>query len=335
MRGWGTTFLVVAGCCSGGAGGGCSGDDDTDGSTDCNEFLLSEPFPEPGATDVFERTTVDAVAGQPVPNATIRVTDSAGAEVAGTSTSDLGYISFDVDGSYTPGETYTATVSGWSSSGNCPDEITTFTVADPPLAPIADPTTLVGRTWQLDLRGGRAVFPFNMDDVLADQMKVDLLVGVLDAPGTDLSLRASSTTEARDAQDLDSDTTDFTADFSGNPYLRVEEDRLRLVIFNDVITAMDLTLTSAWDETAGTWVETAIHTIIDTRELVDVVVTDPDPEDSAVCDLFSSTFGVRCHDCPASDDLFPEGGSYCITMVVDGMTMDETGYELVEVLPEP
>jgi hypothetical protein len=334
MRGWATGLLVVVACSGGGGGGGCNTDDGSDTSTDCTEFLLSGPFPEPGATDVFERTAVDAVAGSDHPDAAIRVTDSAGTEVAGTSTSDRGYVSFQVDGSYTAGETYTATVSGWGGSA-CDDELTTFTIADPVLAPLADPTTLVGRTWQLDLRQGRAVFPFNMDDVLADQMKVDLLVGVLDAPGTNLALRASSTTEARDAQDLDSDTTDFTADFAANPYLRVEEDRLRLVIFNDVITAMDLTLTSAWDSAAGTWVETAIHTIIDTRELVDVVVTDPDPEDSAVCDLFSSTFGVRCHDCPASDDLFPEGGSYCITMVVDGMTRTETGYELVEVLPEP
>jgi len=171
--------------------------------------------------------------------------------------------------------------------------------------------------------------------VLASEMAVDLLLGVLDVSGSPtIDVRASSTTESRDAQDLESDTTDFTASLADDPYVLIEEDRLRLVIFNDVITAMDLTLTAVWDAATETWTETALHTLIDTRELVDVVVGGTNPSDDAVCELFTSTYNVRCHDCPASDDLFPEGGEFCITMVVDGMTMTEADFELVEVLPE-
>jgi hypothetical protein len=324
-------LLALGSCCSDQSA--CDDDTVDDGGDDCFVELLSR-YPQDGATGVFEWAVVDVVIPVPDPGAgTLTVADGAGAPIAGTLTSDLGHVMFRPAAPYTPGATYTVTFA-WASPHDCPDESWSFTVADTPLPPVSDPATVLGGTsWQLDLRNSRPAFPLAIDRVLGDYMEVDLLLGVLAVNGTDLELRASSTDTARTAQDLLSPTTDFTASFAANPFLVVQEDTLPLVIFGDELTAWDLTLTGAYDEAAGRWVEVALDTLIDTRELVDIVVS-PDAEPNAVCELFSSTFGIDCHACPVPG-VYAEGGDFCITMFLDGMTMTSFPHPIVEVPAAP
>jgi hypothetical protein len=321
-------LLVLGSCCS--ENSACENDDDVDGTgDDCFVTLLSR-YPLPGATGVFEWSVVDAVIPQTDPGkGTITVTDSAGTPVAGTLTSDLGHVMFRPEAPYTAGATYMATFD-WASDIPCPDETWSFTVAETPVPPVSDPgTVLAGTSWQLDLSDSRAAFPLDMEQILLGYMEVDLLLGVLAVNGTDLDLRASSTDTARTAQDLTSPTTDFTASFARDPFVVAEQAQLPLVIFGDELTAMDLELTGAYDEAAGQWVEVALDTVIDTRELVDIVIS-PDAEPNGVCELFSSTFGVDCHACPVPG-VYPEGGDFCVTMFLDGMTMTPFPNPIVEV----
>jgi len=321
-------LLVLGSCCS--EQSACE-DDTTDGvCEDCFVTLLAR-YPLDGATGVFEWSVVDAVIPLVEPGAgTLTVADSAGTPITGTLTSDLGHVMFRPVAPYVAGETYTVTFAWSSSETCCPDETWSFTVADPPIPPVSDPAAvLAGTSWQLDLRDSRAAFPLHMEQILLGYMEVDLLLGVQAVNGTDLELRASSTDTARTAQDLTSPTTDFTASFAADPFLVAEQDQLPLVIFGDALTAMDLALSGAYDEASGRWVEVALDTVIDTRELVDIVIS-PDAEPDGVCELFSSTFGVTCHACPVPG-VYAEGGDFCVTMFLDGMTMTPFPDPIVEV----
>lgn len=301
---------------------GCSGDDETTptetDTTDpggCTSTLVAS-WPEDGATDLFYRTVVDATLAAEEAGATIVVTDASGAEVPGQILRDGGRITFVADGPYTAGATYTSRLE-WS----CDPVEASFTIAEGVGAPV-DAAGLVDRTWKLDLKEGRFVAPSGIGQVLQNMLEVELLLGI---PGQDpagLALRAGVAAEDG-SQDVCSPTTDFddAADYAEDPFWTVSQAALPLVVLGDPITVRNLELSGAFAPGAATIEGVAMSGEIDTRDLKDAVGVGDD--DAAVCNLFSATFGVRCEACSSGD------GDYCITLVVDTLTMAESGFALV------
>lgn len=303
---------------------GCSGDGDgttptdttdTTDPTGCTSTLVSS-WPEDGATGLFYRTVVDATLAAEEPDATLVVTDASGAEVPGTVLRDGGRITFVADAPYVAGATYTSRLE-WS----CDPVEATFTIATGVGDPV-DPSGLVGRSWKLDLKEGRFVAPAGIGQVLQNMLEVELLLGVQGQDPAGLALAAGVAAEAG-GQDLCSPTTDFDdpGDYAQDPFWTVYQPALPLVVLGDPITVRDLSLSGAFAPGGSTIEGVAMSGEIDTRDLKDAVGVGDD--DEAVCNLFSATFGVRCEACGSGD------GDFCITLVVDTLTMAEESGPLV------
>lgn len=102
----------------------------------------------------------------------------------------------------------------------CGEETTIrFRTGPTPGTPVADPTTLAGRTWSVDLSSGRLAEPAGLEVLLSAYMTSRLLLEVEGADATGLALRWGWSDPAAPAlaQDVCAPTTDATAGFSTNP----------------------------------------------------------------------------------------------------------------------
>lgn len=295
-----------------------SGDTDTDTTPvttpNCANAVLDR-YPAEGDTDIHARSAIDVLLSQPDATATIVVTDGDGNEVAGTVNrldSDR-RLEFLPGEDYASGASYTATVQ-WA----CDDRPITFTAGDAGTTPVADANDLIGRTYSLDLKNGRFVAPDGIGAALQTMLEVKLLLGVVGTDGTSLDLRAAAE-DAKGGQDLTTPTTDFTeaADFA-NPYFEVTQGVLPLVIEGDPINVVDLSISGSFEADGSAISGFRMSGIVDTRDLKDAVGVSGDEQ---VCQLFGASFNVQCEACP-------EGGDYCITLVVADLPMPETGFSL-------
>lgn len=292
-------------------------DTDTAGGTttpNCANAVLDR-YPAQGDADIHARSAIDVLISQGDPTATLVVTDASGGEVPGTVHLLDGdrRLEFLPGEDYAAGETYTATLL-W----DCPEQSIDFTAGSEGGTPVADPNDLVGRTYSLDLKNGRFVAPDGIGAALQTMLEVKLLLGVTGTDGTSLDLRAAAEDETG-AQDLATPTTDFTAaaDFA-NPFFEVTQDVLPLVIEGDPINVEDLYISGSFEPDGSAISGFRMSGIVDTRDLKDAVGVTGDDQ---VCGLFGASFNVQCEPCP-------EGGDYCITLVVADLPMPETGFTL-------
>lgn len=292
----------------------CGKDETTD---PCFTNVLQE-YPEDGAAGVFSRSVIDATLAAPEPTASFTVVDGSGAEVDGATEVDGPRVTFTPAAPFTPGETYTSTLR-WSCEDSKP-HVNTFTVGAQGTTAV-DATSLVDRTWIADLKAGRYVAPYGIGSALDDLVEAQVLLAV-EGQSTDTLTLASGAADYDDAQDLCSDTSDYDspADFAANPFFRVDEDEILLVILGDRLNIRDLTLSGAWDQDGAQLVGVRLDGILDTRDLKEELGV---VDDVGVCDLFGATYGVECEDCPDG------AGTFCMRLVIDGLTLDEASYDMV------
>lgn len=297
---------------------GCSGEGDKDTDPDkCSVYVLGSG-PADGDTDVFYRAVVDFTLGVVEPGDTIRVTDASGADVAGEVTQTGNRITFTPDAPFTPGETYTSTLE-WS----CDPVESTFTIATDVGEPV-DGASLVGRTWIMDLRQGRAVAPFGIADVFEVTPPAKLFLAVDAAEAGGLQYTAGAGFVESDDQDLCAPTSVFAglADYAQNPYWTVFQDEIRLVVLTDVLDIVNLTLSGAWSAGGDYISGVSLDGILDTRDLTESLAPNSGDE-QAVCNLFESQFNVECEDCPDGSGVF------CVQLVIDDLVMEEAPADLV------
>jgi len=292
---------------------------DTDTTGNCANAVIDR-YPADGDTDVYAWSGIDVTLSQPDATATVVVTDDAGAEVPGTVTLHDGdsRVQFLPDAGYAADTAYTATLQ-WA----CDDRAVGFTTGSLGTATVGDPSSLVDRGYALDLKNGRFVAPDGIGAALQSLLEVKLLLGVIAADASSVSLRAGAEDRKGGGQDLSASTTDFDdpAVFV-DPYFEVTQDVLPLVIEGDPIDVADLTISGAFAADGSSIEGFRMSGIVDTRDLKDAVgVT----EDDGVCNLFSASFNVACEECPSGE------GVYCINLVVADLPLPETGYAVVEV----
>jgi hypothetical protein len=294
-------------------------DTDTDTNPNCGNAVL-ERYPADGETDVYAWSGVDILLSQADATATVVVTDSAGTEVSGTVERYLDdtRIEFLPSEPYAAGETYTATLN-WG----CDPAPSSFTAGSEGTDPVADPSSLIDRTWVLDLKDGRFVAPDGIGPALQTMLEVKLLLGVTAADATTLQFRTGAE-DGAGGQDLSASTTDFdaAADFSGNPFFTASQPVLGMVIEGDPIDVEQLDISGSFAADGSEIVGFRMSGIVDTRDLKEALEVEAD---GAVCDLFGASFNVECEACPSGD------GDYCITLVVADLPMPEAGFGLAAV----
>lgn len=193
----------------------------------------------------------------------------------------------------------------------CGEETTVrFRTGPAPGTPVADPLTLAGRTWSVDLSSGRLAEPAGLEVLLSSYMTSRLLLEVDGADATALALRWGWSDPASIdpvVQDLCAPTTDANAPFGTNPTFQAGPT---LGFFPN------LAPTEAEDVTVrGTFVPDG--TVVTNVTWSGLVHTGPwaaliDPTvPGAFCDLLPP-LGASCQACA-------DGSPLCMRLVLDEM----------------
>ncbi len=300
----------------------CGGDKDGDSADESCPNNILAAWPDDGDAAAYARTRVDYHLAVPDAGMSLAVTDSSGAEVAGTWTPEGTYYWWQADGALTAGETYTATLD-WQ----CGQDVRTFTVRSD-LGAETDAAALAGRTWALDLRTARGVHPLGIDEVLQELIQFDLLVGVSASDGVTLEWMAAVADESG-AQDACTPSIDIPAsDLAGNPDVAVTSDLLPIEVSGSTLEIAGMLLTGTFTADGSTMEGVTIGGNVDTRPLAGVLTEEDDGDPNAVCELFGNNFNIRCTDCPDGS------GTYCIDLVLDTISAPETGAALAVISDE-
>lgn len=301
----------------------CSGNNNDKGDTAqttsarCANNIL-ERHPEDGASDVYYRARTDRHFALSDSSAMVTLTDASGAEVAGTHVNNGNYVGFVPDAPLEVGSTYTSTLT-WA----CDPDVTTFTVGDQIGGPV-DSTTLVGRSWALDLREGREVNPLGINAALEQLIEFDLLLGY-DRDGEKGMFRMlGAVSDDTGVQDPCTPFIPFEneGDLTGNPYFSITSSVLPIYVDGALLEIDDLVMAGSFTPDATEIRGLSLSGVIDTRPLAGVIDEEGTGDAESVCELFSGTFNFDCEDCPNGD------GEYCVFLELDDLVATETGFAL-------
>jgi hypothetical protein len=279
--------------------GGTPGDDD-----DACENSVVTRFPVSGDADVFYKTDVRFSLEAEEADASITVTDGAGAVVDGQTTVAGTLVTWDGTADLAPSTAYTATL-----SYSCGEDAISFTTSN-----TGEPTGggLEGRVYALDLAGGDWVEPPGVGPLLSSQLgDTQVLVSPLALDATSITMIGAIGSAG--IQDLCSPTLPFPPADWTDPYFSLAAPALDLVVAGFTVTIQDLDLSGAFAPDASRIQGAALKGTIDTRPLG--VAFDLGTAPDAVCQLVA-TFGVACQECG-------DGEPYCLSVYIDAV---EAGY---------
>lgn len=306
---------------------GCPATDET-GDTDIACTNSFQAFPEDGTTDAYYRTAIDAKLQIAEPTASLALTDSADAAVAGASAVNANHVTFTPTAPLTAGGVYTATL-----SYTCGTASWSFTVSE---VGSAIPTTvdLAGKAYALDLAHGRFVHPEGVGDLLGQFLTTDILVGVDAATATTIDMVgaigvADATTPT---QDTCSPTIPFPqASFTENPFFEInaQGQSTPISVAGYTVSIDDLILSGAFAPDASYIAGARLAGSIDTYPLAGLVDPTCVPTDTVnypacldgVCQLAAVIGG--CEAC-ASD-----GEAHCLSLDVDSIGAEGISGSLV------
>jgi hypothetical protein len=257
--------------------------------------------------------------------ASISVADSSGAAVSGTSSlnDDGDYVTFTPDAPLSPSTSYTATIS------TCNGEQTatiSFTTSSLGTAMTEDPT---GRTYVVDLAGGRFVKPAGVGDLIGGLLENSILIGIVSA-GAELEIRGAISSDTSTEQDTCTPTLDNfpNADFSDTPYFEIPEGDVEISVAGFTIQINSMSISGTFASDASYFGGGTVSGEIDARDLGPLLkgqVDDTSPD--YLCSLLAG-FGVSC--IPCASDSQP----YCASLKVVDLVADEQDGELVPVEQE-
>ncbi len=303
--------MAVYGC-------GKKGDDDSGTSTgtatggSCTATVAA--FPAPGANDVYYRTTIEFEMSAVETDAAISVM-TGGAAVAGSTEVIDSRVVFTPDAPLDSTTTYDVTLD-WS----CGPTTSSFTTSDIG-PPIADPSTLIGNTYALDLAAGRWVEPAGVGSLIGGLLDQEIALGVTNADASILHIMGALG-DGAGGQDMCTESFDFPvdADFTANPYFAVSSPLLSLDIQGVAVDIEDMEVSGAFSPNADRIAGASLKGTLDVSILADLVGSDP-------CALLV-TFGVSCQTC--SDGVTET----CLSVLVDSMSATQmSGVTLEEITP--
>lgn len=316
-------FGVVAAlsmvACSGDKGdtaGGAEGEGE--GETECS-VDISGTFPESGETEFFYQAAVEAYLTEADSTATITLTDSAGAEVAGTtSVSDDGLtLYFTPDADLAPSTSYTFEISTCSGETGGSIDFATSILGTP-----LD-CDLSGKSFRVALADARFVQPDpSVAALLFDQLEDDILVGVSSMGDTELDMLGALSNGAGAGQNYCYPSIPFPPASFSDPAFQVGPADTTLAVAGIEVTISDLGISGAFAPDCSYFGGGRLTGQLDARVLAPLIsdlLGEDDPD--AICTLLT-TFGVTCGPCSS------DGENYCAEVEVDQITASTAGASL-------
>jgi len=267
-------LLALATACDGGEDTATHTDTDGgDTDTTC-ESSISTPIPAEG-DEVYYRSMLTVEFGQDeAGSATMALTDSAGTDIAGTSSfstdGTVGY--FTPDAALTPDSDYTLTVA-YSCDKTADVNFSTSDIG----TPVADAGSIVDAVFNIDITSGRVVEPEGVGDLLLGLIPEDSDINILvsatdyDADNDEVMMRgALGVTEGGNiVQDICTPHIDFpeVADFSENPYFSIEGENVAIDVQDIAIEIDSLAVSGAYASDLSSIQGVEVAGLIDARKI--------------------------------------------------------------------
>lgn len=324
-------LFVGATACDGGDDD-VTDEDPTDEITGC-QTTISSTLPADAATEVYYRTPIEVNFSADDASATLTLTDAGGATVAGNSSADGKKAIFAPDAPLMPSTAYTIGITYCDGEKSAETTFTTSATG----AAIADASTLVGNTYDIDLGTARITEPPGVGGLLTGLLadldeKLLVSVGEYDMGASTLTMFGALGSE--DGGTITQDTCEVSiefpiaADFSGNPYFEIEGDDVTIGAAGVEVTLKTLKLTGSFAPDGGSLDGVTLEGSADTRDFVDLLGDQLGGAtgDDAVCNLIAQLApGVECEDCG-------DGNVTCLAIVADSLEANQVdGLSLVQV----
>lgn len=303
--------------------GDTSGSEDTDTDsgtgTDCSVHL-TDVNPADGAVGVYYRDPLVLSFDGDGTAADIRVTDSAGADVATSEAWQDGNVQVWVYAELEGAQSYdlAVTIEGCSYA-------TGFTTSDIGTPLTIAPGDLEGRTYTFALNEANITTPSIIEGFDDDYFTQPLLFMVTQADTATVTLLGApgEGESGSYSQVADEPTWDFpAADFTELPYFVTYSDYIELSYQGTPIPIYGFTFEGVFSSDGSSIEAGAVGGLVDTREMYAFLGLPENPE--AICD-YASSFGVYCEACP-------DGNDYCLTVVGEDITAPyQSGLTLTEV----
>jgi len=191
--------------------------------------------------------------------------------------------------------------------------------------PLADPTSILGNVYELDLPNANVVQPEGIGPVLSTLLEVVLTeVVAVTASEVDVLGAVAVPNSNPATEDYCVPTIDFpAADFAEQPFFHLGPADVDLVVSGAIVTVGDLELTGAF-ASDGSYLGNGVLTgLVDTRPLA--LVENPEGDGSDICELVGS-FNVECQPCPS------DGAAFCLDLRAEDIVAQlRADIDLVEV----
>jgi hypothetical protein len=311
----------------------CSGDKTTDTSsvsdTATNEgcgIELDDTYPVLNASDVYYLADLTVEFNDPDETASLTLVDSSGAEIAGEVTVDDDTLTFNPTDALLPSTAYTLNVS--FCAGEAAIDFTTSALGT---ALDGGDDIIVGQTYALDISSGSFVEPAGVGDLIGGLLENNILIGVTSVEDSLMNIRGAISVASTTDQDMCTATLEEfpAADFTTSPYFEIPKENVTLSVAGFTATIYGLAVTGTFSADGTYFGGATLEGELDARQILpllgDAGLDAETPEE--VCGLLLG-FGVQCVECQLDSEPL------CVGLVVEKLTADATGVELMPVTEE-
>ena len=274
-----------------------------------------------GATDFYYRAAVEFVFDGLDEDATVSVTDGAGAAVEGSTSWVDSNLVFQPAAPLAASSDYSATMT--HCAGTSTVTFRTGTLG----TPLDEGVDLVGKTFVVGLDGARFVKPAGVGSLLLGLLEQDILLGVTNVTDTEIEMIGAISRDDSSDQDRCEPSIDFPepADFTSAPFFSIGPENTTLSASGYDISINQLNVAGDFTSDGSAIGGAILSGEIDAREIVGALVgggllEEEDPD--AVCELIG-TFGVSCDACSS------DGQAFCLSIYVDQITANADDQTLV------
>ena len=297
-------LLMLVACSGKDSDTGPSGDDTA--PPDC-EAIAVEADPADGADDVYYRGSVTFTLDAADDTAVVSVEGPDGAVDGASAWADAQSVVWTPSAPLAPDTSYTATL-----AYACGEESATWTTSSTG-TPVVE-ADIVGGSWLLDFGSGVFTEPGDIGDVVQSNLRVDMLLGVVDISGDTVTIRGAPAAEDGSGQDACAPSLEFPepADFSANPYFSAGTEEATITAQGFSMTLRGMTLSGDFAPDGQ-----EVQGIALVGEMVE------DEVEGLVCP-FVDALGVPCYPCDGLEGYLclPIAAEQLVATRVEGVTLE-------------
>ena len=280
-------------------------------ATDC-DVTIDETLPPNASSDAYYRAPVELHLSEPDPSARV-IADFSGAT---TTRDDDATLVYTPDSPLAPDTDYVVGLDYCRGDAEISFRTSWFG------GPVTEP--LVGRTYVVDLVGGRFLQGGNLAGVISAVFNRGLLLHILVEDDDTLTVRAGISTPTGEAvaQDTCFRTTDVEVDFSTSPFFAIRVDRFAFEAFETELDLLGLEVDGTFAPDGGSVGGVAYSLAVSAEDVAGVLGLEGGAEEACG---FAETLEESCGPCPGDSTVD------CLIITTDGIDAPEVALTVTSV----